>query len=197
MVEIFRNTKRDTCSWKGKLKNETLGNPKLNWKDWSWKVRAEVEKFELKLETVSWSWKAWGDVVKYNWSCKVQLKLESTTEVGKYNWKRNFPTSLGSCHLRSGFPTSLASFQHKENCYNLTLFNCPFQLHVSLQKLYSPDWRSNVEITLEVFFIFLTVFFISFFINLGRISFLSTKVTVSFIPMLLNHHQKLFELLFS
>ena len=32
-------------------KNEKLESPKWNWKDWSWKVRAEVEKFVAKLES--------------------------------------------------------------------------------------------------------------------------------------------------
>ena len=77
-----------------------------------------------KLERPDWSWKDWAEVGKLG------LKLESTTEVGKYNWSwkvnyevgkfkhRNFPTSKEFFQLRlvltnfaGFFPTSLGSSQ--------------------------------------------------------------------------------------
>ena len=36
---------RDTWSWKGQLESFKLESPKWNWKDWTWKVLAEVGKF--------------------------------------------------------------------------------------------------------------------------------------------------------
>ena len=40
-----------------KLESFKLGSRIWNWKDWRWKVRAEVEKFASKLESSSRNWK--------------------------------------------------------------------------------------------------------------------------------------------
>ena len=121
---------------------------KLERSNRSWTVRGEVGKLEVKLESSSRSWK--NRAVVGN----VELNLEILNEVGKLNsarffqlqrnfqtsaklsnFKRNYPTSVGSFQLRwvlSKFgrfcPTSLGSFKFFEL---LVFSNCLFKLNVS------------------------------------------------------------------
>ena len=88
----------DACSWKGQLE-----------RTWSWKVRNEIAQNEAG---------------------KLEPKLETTFQVGKslklkINFKRNYPTSLGSFQLKQKLPNFRLSKLEIPTPYS-------FQLHISL-----------------------------------------------------------------
>ena len=59
-----------------KLESFKLESPKLNWKDWNWKAQDEVGKLGLKLESTT-------EVGKY------KLNLERSLGIEKLNWYKN------------------------------------------------------------------------------------------------------------
>ena len=101
---------------KSKMKLERL---KLESSRRSWKVRGEVEKFELKFESSDWSW-------------KVQLKLKSDLR----SWK----VSIEFGKINRSLEVQLQAFQLK-TFQLLVLSNCPFQLHVSLPQRFWQNIR--------------------------------------------------------
>ena len=133
---------------KSKMKLERL---KLESSSRSLKVRGEVGKFELKLESSGWNWKVQLKVLAEVPSSILAFQLhKSLSNCGEtFQLQRNFQTSNETfqhwsvlSNFACFFATSLASFQLKQKLSNFRLSklklsnfsffsNCSFQLHVS------------------------------------------------------------------
>ena len=82
-----------------------------------------VGKFALKFESSDWSWKGRAEVGKYNWGWKAFI------EIGKNQWSWKATIEVGKLKPKT---LQLKTFQLQ------VFFNCPFQLHVSLE--WSTKW---------------------------------------------------------
>ena len=151
--------------------------------DWSWKEPSEIGKLLLKFRR---SWKVLAEVGKFELTWKVVTAvgkfiiiskegLGKLTKCGEtFQLQRNSPTSKEAFQLRSilsnfarFFPTSIGSFQLRRALSNLSqtfqlktfqlqsflllvLSNCPFQLHVSRSGMSLarsiPNWLPRLSV---------------------------------------------------